>query len=104
MVNTYTSQRRKKSSTELTTDELPDPPSTHPGPEATHVERDQMWQALATLPRAERVALVLKFYEDLSDQAAAQLLGCRPSTFRANASRGVARLREQVLQEGTVSS
>ncbi|MCZ3385470.1 MAG: sigma-70 family RNA polymerase sigma factor [Actinomycetia bacterium] len=60
------------------------------------VERDRLWLLIGQLPNAERAAVVLRFYEDLSDRQAAELLGCRPSTVRANASRALARLRQQM--------
>jgi RNA polymerase sigma-70 factor (sigma-E family) len=105
MVNGYISQSRKRSSTEMPLEDLSSSTSLRVvGPEAAHVERDEMWGLLASLPRAEQAALVLRFYEDLSDQEAAEVLGCRPSTVRANTSRALARLRDRRVQEGTVST
>ena len=39
-------------------------------------ERDAMWHALQGLPRRQRAAIVLRFFEVLSEQAAADALGC----------------------------
>jgi RNA polymerase sigma-70 factor (sigma-E family) len=47
---------------------------------------DEMWQLLATLPRQQRAVMVLRFYEGLSDQEIADVLGCRPGTVRSNAT------------------
>jgi RNA polymerase sigma-70 factor (sigma-E family) len=55
--------------------------------------RDLVWRALATLPRQQRAVLVLRLFEDLSDDDIAGVLGCRPSTVRAHASRALATLR-----------
>jgi RNA polymerase sigma-70 factor (sigma-E family) len=103
MVNAYTSDRRRRSSTEVVS-ESPhnDREPSVDGIEAQAVERDRLWLLLTQLPRAERAALVLRFYEDLSDRQAAELLGCRASTVRANTARALARLREQSVSEGQV--
>ena len=53
-------------------------------------------RALAALPPAQRAALVLRFYLDLSIDATAQALGKRPGTIRALTSQGVARLRDEL--------
>jgi RNA polymerase sigma factor (sigma-70 family) len=55
--------------------------------------RDAVWQLLAVLPRQQRTVLVLRLFEDLSDDEIADVLGCRTATVRAHASRGLASLR-----------
>ncbi|MFC1410871.1 SigE family RNA polymerase sigma factor [Streptacidiphilus sp. N1-12] len=49
--------------------------------------------ALGRLPVKQRTVLVLRFWEDLSAEATADLLGMRPGTVRSHASRGIAALR-----------
>ena len=104
MVNTFTSSRRSRSSSEVTTDL-----STHDGegvaPDLASdvVERDAMWTLLLALQPAERAALVLRYYEDLSDRESADLLGCRPSTVRATTSSALARLRAAQPSEGRLA-
>jgi RNA polymerase sigma-70 factor (sigma-E family) len=61
--------------------------------------REDVWQALQQLPERQRLAIVLHFYEDLSDEAASEVLRCRPGTYRSLVSRGVKALREQVQGE-----
>jgi RNA polymerase sigma-70 factor (sigma-E family) len=61
--------------------------------------REDIWKALQRLPERQRLAVVLHFYEDLSDQHASDLLRCRPGTYRSLVSRGVKALREQVQRE-----
>ncbi|HET6876523.1 MAG TPA: SigE family RNA polymerase sigma factor [Jatrophihabitans sp.] len=56
-------------------------------------DRDELWNRLATLPERQRAAIVLRFYEDLSDEDTAQALGCRIGTVRSLISRGLATLR-----------
>lgn len=104
MVNAFTSARRRRSSTEVVADApYAGREPMNSGIESDVVERDRLWRLLSQLPPAERAALTLKYYEDLSDRQAAELLGCRASTVRANTSRALARLREYSVSEGQVS-
>jgi RNA polymerase sigma-70 factor (sigma-E family) len=61
------------------------------------LERSQDWdalrRALAALPARQRTVLVLRYLEDLSDDAIADLLGCQTATVRSQAARGLAALR-----------
>jgi RNA polymerase sigma-70 factor (sigma-E family) len=58
--------------------------------------RDEMWVRLAKLPRRQRAALVLRFYEGLPDSEIAEVLGCAVGTVRAHISRALATLRAQL--------
>jgi RNA polymerase sigma factor (sigma-70 family) len=49
--------------------------------------------ALRSLPPRMRTAVVLRFYADLSEQQAAEAMGCSPSTVNTQIARGLARLR-----------
>lgn len=57
---------------------------------------DEMWDAIQTLPFRQRAAIVLRFYEDMSEAEAAEVLGCRPGTIGSAVHRGLARLREVI--------
>jgi RNA polymerase sigma-70 factor (sigma-E family) len=57
---------------------------------------DQMWHALSTLPPRQRAVLVLRYYEDLSEQQIADALGCRPGTVKSQASAALASLRSRL--------
>ena len=48
---------------------------------------------LGKLPRRQRAVLVLRYYEGLSDQSIAELLGTSPVTVRGYAFRALAKLR-----------
>ena len=65
--------------------------------------RDALWRALQELPRGMRAVLVLRYYEDLTEADIAAVLGCSTGTVKAQASRGLARLRRamdaQVAEE-----
>jgi RNA polymerase sigma factor (sigma-70 family) len=52
-----------------------------------------MSDALATLPPRMRAVLVLRYAEDLSEAATAEVLGCSVHTVKSQTVRGLARLR-----------
>lgn len=56
-------------------------------------EHEAMRTALFTLPARQRAAIVLRYYEDLSESDIADILRCRPATVRSLVSRGLQRLR-----------
>ncbi|WP_326561172.1 SigE family RNA polymerase sigma factor [Micromonospora sp. NBC_01796] len=50
--------------------------------------------AVATLPIRQRQVIVLRFFEDLSVEQTALLVGCSPGTVKSYTSRALSRLRE----------
>ena len=60
------------------------------------VEREQLWEALKTLSPRQRAAIVLRFYEDLSEQQTAYVLGVPVGTVKSMVSRGLDALRTKV--------
>ena len=67
-------------------------------PEPAAAGGDELFDALAKLPSRQRAALVLRFYEDLSEADIAVALGCRPGTVKSLLHRGLAELRKVVDQ------
>jgi RNA polymerase sigma-70 factor (sigma-E family) len=63
------------------------------GTDAVHL-RLILMQGLAQLPPRQRAVLVLRYWEQLSESEAADMLGCSLGTVKSSASRGLARLRE----------
>lgn len=57
-------------------------------------DRDQVWQGIQRLPERQRAAVVLRYYEDLSEAETADILGCSVGTVKSQTSRGLARLQE----------
>lgn len=92
LINAYLSMTRRRSFTEAPTAEL-DAERTVPDPATDIVNSDALWRSLATLSARERVVLVLRYYQDLDDHTIADLLGIKPSSVRATASRALATLR-----------
>jgi RNA polymerase sigma-70 factor (sigma-E family) len=61
--------------------------------------REDLWRALATLPPRQRAALVLRYYEDLSEHDAAQVLGCSVAALKSLVARGSETLRDLIRGE-----
>ena len=59
-------------------------------------EVDETWALLARLPQDQRVALVLRYYEDLPVDEVARIVGCAPATVRTRAHRALHRLRREM--------
>ena len=91
MINTSTSWWRRRWHGERPTEELPERAGVDEIEQ--QLDRDLLWRHLSALPSRQRAVLVLRFYEDLADSAIAQTLGCRESTVRSQAARGLATLR-----------
>jgi len=56
--------------------------------------RDHLVRLLRELPPRQRTAIVLRYWEELTEAEAAQAMGCSPGTVKSAASRGMRRLRE----------
>jgi RNA polymerase sigma-70 factor (sigma-E family) len=69
-----------------------------PDPAAGYAEREAMLAELGKLPGRQRAVVVLRYYEDLSDQEIAEVLGCTPGTVRGHASRALAALRVELTE------
>jgi RNA polymerase sigma-70 factor (sigma-E family) len=70
-----------------------EPPGQPDGTDAVHL-RHALVQVLAALPPRQRAVLVLRYWEQLSEAEAAEVLGRSVGTVKSAASRGLARLRE----------
>jgi RNA polymerase sigma-70 factor (sigma-E family) len=72
---------------------MPDAPSAEEGAYA-QVERAAVVKALRNLPRRQREAVVLRYYGDLSEAAAAAVMGVSVGAVKSYTSRGLAALAE----------
>ncbi len=63
-------------------------------------DRDALWRALGRLSKRQRAAIVLRFYEDLSEREVSEILKCRPGTVKSLVSRGLATLKNEIEGEG----
>jgi RNA polymerase sigma-70 factor (sigma-E family) len=99
LTNTYLSQRRPIGRRlEVLTDAPPDPvPASATGPE----ERMALWPHVKSLPPRQRAVIVLRYYEDLSEQEIADALGCSPGTVKSTAHHALRALRAAIGSEDT---
>ncbi len=98
LTNTYLSQRRPmKRRLELLTDAPPE--SGHPavgGPE----ERMALWPHVKSLPPRQRAVIVLRYYEDLSEQEIADALDCSRGNVKSTAHHALKALRSALDTDG----
>lgn len=57
-------------------------------------QRDHLVRLLRELPSRQRTAIVLRYWEELTEIQAAEAMGCSQGTVKSAASRGMQRLRE----------
>lgn len=94
VVNTFLSQKRKRWTREVVSDDVIR--DLNPGT-ADHagdvVERDALVEALRTLPPRQRTAVTLRYFDGLPDAEVAALMGCSVSTVRSSIHHALATLR-----------
>ncbi|HET7688826.1 MAG TPA: SigE family RNA polymerase sigma factor [Nocardioidaceae bacterium] len=99
LVNTYLSHRRpKKRRLEVLTDALPEPRLDSGG---GLEERMSLWPHVKLLPPRQRAVVVLRYYEDLTEQEIAEALGCSRGTVKSTAHRALKTLRAALETERT---
>jgi RNA polymerase sigma-70 factor (sigma-E family) len=61
--------------------------------------REDLWRALRALPPRQRAAIVLRFYEDLSERETGEALGCSPAAAKSLVARATESLRAKIRSE-----
>jgi RNA polymerase sigma factor (sigma-70 family) len=61
--------------------------------------RQDLWRALEQLTPRQRAAIVLRFYEDLSERETATLLRCSPAAVKSLVARAMDTLRGRIESE-----
>ena len=64
-------------------------------PDTDPAERDEVWHAILQLPARQRAAVVLRYYEDLSERESADILGCSVGALNQLVARATATLRDR---------
>lgn len=91
MVNQFRSWNRRRWTTEVPTEALPEPAAVtawEPN-EATETLR----AALRSLPARQRATLVLRFFLDMSERQTADALHCSVGTVKSQTAKALSRLR-----------
>jgi RNA polymerase sigma-70 factor (sigma-E family) len=94
ITNTYLSSRRPAARRlELLTDAPPEDTQAPPGgPE----DRMVLWPHVTSLPPRQRAVIVLRYYEDLSEQQIADTLGCSRGNVKSTAHHALKALRAAI--------
>ena len=76
---------------------------TEPLSEALSVpapEGEDLWEELRRLPERDRTVLHLYYYEDMTTEEIAQMLGRNPATVRSQLLRARTKLKQLLVEEG----
>jgi RNA polymerase sigma-70 factor (sigma-E family) len=98
LLNLHTDHRRRPAQRELVVQSVPDVVAA--GPSESSDERQALLAALMQVPPGQRAVLVLRFWEDLSVEQAAAVLGTSVGNVKSQTSRGLVALREAVALQG----
>ena len=92
MVNTLvSSHRRPARRVEVLRAAPPDTPVE--SGERGVLDREQVWPLVLALPTRQRAVIVLRYYEDLSEQQIADVLGCSAGSVKSQAHDALVALR-----------
>jgi RNA polymerase sigma-70 factor (sigma-E family) len=91
MVNTHISWWRRRRLEEYPTDEIPDRPVADQTGSSDLA--DTLRRAVDRLPQRMRAAVVLRYFEDMTEAEVAAALGVSLGTVKSTVSRAVAKLR-----------
>ncbi|HET8560409.1 MAG TPA: SigE family RNA polymerase sigma factor [Marmoricola sp.] len=86
--------RRRSWRAERVTGTVPD--EGRPSGDEDRAVRDWLWGHLQQLPPRQRAAVVLRYYEDLTEAQTAEAMGCAVGTVKSQVAAGLARLRQNV--------
>ena len=63
-------------------------------PSRDYETADELWRQLQLLPQRQRTAIVLRYYEDLSEHQAAEAMGCSEKAIASLVQRALGTLRK----------
>lgn len=98
IVNLHTSQLRRRRTERTYLERQRD--ASDPGEVMSDVgEREELWRAVLELPTRQRAAVVLRFYEDLSEHQTAEALRCSTAAAKSLVARAMETLRKRVRRD-----
>lgn len=98
LVTTYTDWWRRKWSAEVPTEELPEAADGQRDDDVS--TRHDVMTALAGLTRGQRAVVVLRYFDDLTEQQTAAALGCSVGTVKSQTARALKALRASPMLDG----
>ncbi len=93
---------RRKSWGERPTDRVDDRGAA--GHEDGVAQHQWLWQAMLSLPVRQRAAVVLRYYEDLTEAQTAEAMGCAVGTVKSQVSAALSTLRERLGDDADVAA
>jgi RNA polymerase sigma-70 factor (sigma-E family) len=90
--------RRKAWRAERPHDDVPE----QPAPDEDATLRLSLWHELQLLPPRQRAALVLRYYEDLTEAQTAEILNCSIGTVKSQVSAALEKLRARLGDDVTL--
>jgi RNA polymerase sigma-70 factor (sigma-E family) len=91
LVNGFLATKRRSWRREVSAASLPDAPAAVG--DSDHGTRDMLRRALTQLQPSQRTIVVLRYWDDLSVEQTAAVLGCSTGNVKSQAARGLAHLR-----------
>ncbi len=91
LVSVFLTSKRRRWHGEQPADDVDRPAGVDVAGQVATEELIAAW--LATLPPRQRAAVVLRYLDDLSVEATAELLGCQPGTVKSQTARALDHLR-----------
>ena len=91
LVNASMNLRQRFHARRASSSALPD--SGVPDVSESQAARDAMWRSLQALPRKQRAVMVLRYYDDYTEQEIANTLDCSVGTVKSQAAKAIAKLR-----------
>ena len=101
LTNAFLSSRRPL---RVARERLVDAPPEPTASTAVDDDRLTLWPHIAGLPPRQRAVIVLRYYEDLSEQQIAETLGCSPGTVKSTASDALKALKARMTEPEGASS
>lgn len=99
ITTTAISWYRRRSWGERPSDTVPDQSRASHDDDVT--TREVLWRALQQLPPRQRAAIVLRYYEDLTEAQTAHVMGCAVGTVKSQVSAGLRKLRDHLGAVGS---
>jgi RNA polymerase sigma-70 factor (sigma-E family) len=99
VTNEFLSWRRRRADVAVPADALAALSPAVADPTIAVDQRAALLAGIARLPRKQRAAVVLRYYEGCADTEIAEVLGCSTGTVRSHLSRAVATLRAMAETE-----
>jgi RNA polymerase sigma-70 factor (sigma-E family) len=96
VVNVAVDGGRRPWRREVPTDDLPPDRVRHDDHTVGYADRDEILTALSRLAPRQRACVVLRYYEDLSIEQTAEILGCSTGTVKSQTARGLETLRHTI--------